>query len=167
MTTFLSDTLASVDPAEVQGTRGDHQGMLDKAAERIDTAFPDQPLVEATLRTTIGNTYRALGEYPTAERASRDRTGAPGAGTGRGAPDTLFPRNVLAIIYRRSVDIAQVEPCICGHSKPTRRVLGEKHPNTLIVMSELAALTGSRAVLTRPNRFTWNTLNAGGMYWKR
>jgi len=33
---------------------------LDRAAERIETRFDDQPLVEASIRHTIGETYRGL-----------------------------------------------------------------------------------------------------------
>jgi len=47
--------------------------VLDKAAQRIEQEsapggrFGDKPLVEASIRATLGRTYRSLGEYPAAE----------------------------------------------------------------------------------------------------
>src|SRR5262249_37064619 len=37
--------------------------ILDRAAARIPGRFPDQPLVEAAVRRTIGKAYLGLGEY--------------------------------------------------------------------------------------------------------
>jgi eukaryotic-like serine/threonine-protein kinase len=41
---------------------------LDRAAAGIDGKFEAQPLVEASIRLTIGKTYEDLGLYPEAER---------------------------------------------------------------------------------------------------
>ena len=41
---------------------------LDRAAAGIQGKFPDQPLVEASIRQTIGETYLDLGLYPEAQR---------------------------------------------------------------------------------------------------
>jgi tetratricopeptide (TPR) repeat protein/tRNA A-37 threonylcarbamoyl transferase component Bud32 len=45
--------------------------LLDRAAKEIETSFADEPDVEAAVRSTIGNTYRALGEYEKGERHIR------------------------------------------------------------------------------------------------
>ena len=41
---------------------------LDRAAARVAGKFATQPLVEASIRETIGNTYRDLGLYPEAQQ---------------------------------------------------------------------------------------------------
>ena len=41
---------------------------LDRAAARIAGKFDAQPLVEASVRLTIGSTYMELGQYPQAQR---------------------------------------------------------------------------------------------------
>ncbi len=41
---------------------------LDRAAARIGTKFASEPLVEASIRQTIGTTYERLGEYGEAQR---------------------------------------------------------------------------------------------------
>ncbi len=37
--------------------------VLDRAASKIEGQFPDEPLVEAAIRRTIGKAYHSLGEY--------------------------------------------------------------------------------------------------------
>ncbi|MHC5108695.1 MAG: tetratricopeptide repeat protein [Planctomycetota bacterium] len=62
---FLNeDLLASVDPSRTDDRDITVKEALDTAAEKIPTAFPDQPLVEAAIRLTLGRTYRGLGLYP-------------------------------------------------------------------------------------------------------
>src|SRR5262249_16700792 len=41
--------------------------ILDRAAARIPGRFPNQPVVEASVRHTIGKTYQGLGEYDLAK----------------------------------------------------------------------------------------------------
>lgn len=64
---FLSDTFSSVNPS--LGRRSDVtvREMLDEAAAKIGDSFTREPLTEASLRTTIGLGYNALGHYATAE----------------------------------------------------------------------------------------------------
>lgn len=67
VTKFLQDMLGSVDPASARGHEVTVRMVLDWAAKKIGDKFQDQPLVEAAVRTTIGNTYEALGLYDAAE----------------------------------------------------------------------------------------------------
>ena len=140
VTTFLSETLAAVDPSEAQGKEVTVREMLDKASEKIDEAFVYQPLVEATLRATIGNTYRVLGENYTAEQHLEKALDLRVRELGGDHQETLVSMKDLAILYRRQSRFDEVEPLYLRSLELSRRVLGEKHPDTLIVMSELAAL---------------------------
>ncbi len=82
---FLREILESADP-DVHGREMSVRDVLDRAALELDGRFDDAPLVEASLRETIGNTYYALGhadegvrhveralELFEAERGSEDR----------------------------------------------------------------------------------------------
>jgi non-specific serine/threonine protein kinase/serine/threonine-protein kinase len=64
--TFLNDDLlAKASPTEsFLGTTV--RQLLDNASDALQDQFADQPIVEATLRTTIGETYWRLGEYDSA-----------------------------------------------------------------------------------------------------
>ncbi len=63
---FLEDTLASVDPAS-PGEEVTVREVLDEAVHWIDLALADQPEVRASIHATMGNSYRALGQYEAAE----------------------------------------------------------------------------------------------------
>jgi len=65
---FLNeDLLASVDPRNTADREIRMRAVLDEASTRLDGRFVGQPLVEATLRTTIGTTYVNLGLADAAE----------------------------------------------------------------------------------------------------
>lgn len=59
---FLTSILSSVDPSEL-GRDVKVYDILDQASESVDEEFKDQPEVEASIRSTLGNTYVNLGEY--------------------------------------------------------------------------------------------------------
>ncbi|MGD2110613.1 MAG: serine/threonine-protein kinase, partial [Phycisphaerae bacterium] len=63
---FLNrDLLASVKPQE-KGRDVTVREVLDEASQRIEKQFPDEPVIEAAVRETLGNTYMELGEWTTA-----------------------------------------------------------------------------------------------------
>ncbi len=68
VTRFLNETLTGADPNRDRGPQLTVLEMLNRASEKVDGAFPQQPLVEAALRRTIGNTYRALTKYEEAQK---------------------------------------------------------------------------------------------------
>lgn len=59
---FLTSILSSVDPSEI-GRDVKVYDILEKAAENIEEELIGQPEVEASVRSTLGNTYVNLGEY--------------------------------------------------------------------------------------------------------
>ena len=59
---FLTKILSSVDPSEI-GRDVKVYDILEKAAEDVETELIDQPEVEASIKSTLGNTYVNLGEY--------------------------------------------------------------------------------------------------------
>lgn len=63
---FLEDTLGSVEPS---GSLHDVtlREVLNQAIHFVDTTLSGQPEIEASLRTTIGNSFRVLGLYSAAE----------------------------------------------------------------------------------------------------
>ncbi len=67
VTQFLSDMLAAVDPGQ-SGKDVSVRQVLDQASKTISEKFTNNPLVEARLRSTIGQSYYGLGIYDEAER---------------------------------------------------------------------------------------------------
>ena len=64
---FLEDTLGSVSP-EKAGAPVVLSDVLDEAVHWVDIALEDQPEVAASIRMTIGNSFRSLGAYEKSER---------------------------------------------------------------------------------------------------
>jgi serine/threonine protein kinase/tetratricopeptide (TPR) repeat protein len=65
---FQSDMLSSADPARLLGDRVTVLQAVTAAVAELDAGkLHDQPLVEASVRLTIGDTLRALGRYDAAE----------------------------------------------------------------------------------------------------
>ena len=141
---FLNyDLLSAVDP---------HQGQrdvtmveaLDIAARNIDGRFPDQPIVEAEIRSTIGNTYLSLGRHDLAEPFFRRSLELREAALGARHEDTMTSYNRMgrlmnrigrfddaARYYRRCLDLRL-------------EVLGEEDELTLVTMTNLAGLNRQR-----------------------
>ena len=71
ITGFLTRMLEAADPARSGPGMTVHE-VLDGAAGRVDGELGDQPLVQASLRGTIGKTYQALGLYSDAEKQLRE-----------------------------------------------------------------------------------------------
>ncbi len=111
---------------------------LDRAAARIPGKFDKQPLVEAAIRQTIGNTYRDLGLFPEAqphlERAVELRTKVQG----QEHQDTLTAMSDLAGL---ELDQGKYAAALALHTRvlqSRRRMLGLEHPATLMSLESVA-----------------------------
>jgi tetratricopeptide (TPR) repeat protein len=120
------------------------RAVLDRAAEKAEVRFKGQPKVEAAIRLTIGNAYRALGEYararPHLEKALEIRRAVLPADHA----DTLAAMNHLAYLYLQMKGglRERAEPLLIEALEASRRTLGADHPLTLTCMHNLA-LAGS------------------------
>ncbi|HCO96548.1 MAG TPA: hypothetical protein DIU00_21850 [Phycisphaerales bacterium] len=92
-----NDVLGSVYKARVGEATASY--MLDAASKSLEGKFKDKPLIEATIRTTLGMTYRAIGELTKAEQhfLSANRIGRLYLGEGHRA--TLRPMRKLSWVY--------------------------------------------------------------------
>jgi serine/threonine protein kinase/uncharacterized protein HemY len=112
---------------------------LDRAAANVAGKFAKQPLVEASIRQTIGSTYIQMGLYPEAQeqlqQALEIRRSAH-----REEHDDLEIMNSLAYIYDRQGKYLQTEQLLLKSIEIERRLLGEKHPDTLGSINNLGLL---------------------------
>ncbi|MGD0135497.1 MAG: serine/threonine-protein kinase, partial [Bryobacteraceae bacterium] len=113
---------------------------LDRAAARIPGKFDKQPLVEASIRQTIANTYKDLGLYPDAqphlERAVELRTKVQG----QEHQDTLTAMSDLADLY---LDQGKLAAALALHTRvlqSRRRIFGVEHPATLMSLGRVATV---------------------------
>ena len=144
---FLQEDLLSQASASQQAKPGSKpdpdlkvRTALDRAAAGIEGKFEKQPLVEASIRQTIGATYRDLGIFPEAQRQFERALNLRRTVLHDDHPDTLLSIRSLATVYHILGKYAQAEPLYAKVLEVQRRILGERHPETLQSMFDLAQL---------------------------
>ncbi len=132
---------------------------LDRAAVRIDKGFDAQPLVEASIRQTIGDTYKALGLYPEAQRHLERALVLQDMVLAREHRDRLHTLNNLAEVYWYQGKYEQAEPLFTAALAGRRRVLGETSRDTLSTTTNVAALNWAQGKLPEAESFYTNALD--------
>jgi tetratricopeptide (TPR) repeat protein len=113
---------------------------LDRAAAQIEGKFKGQPLVEASIRQTIGATYEDLGIHLEAQRQIERALDLQRGLLGEADPKTLETMNLLVDLFLHEGKYTEAEPLAAKVVETQRRVLGEKHTSTLNSMNNLALL---------------------------
>ncbi len=128
---LLNDMLALADPEKAKGNTITVREALDKAAAKIDTAFPENPLLGANMRTAIARIYRNLGLYTLAEPQVTAATAVLRTLVGEEHADTLRASYERAALLWLQGKYADAETSIRRTMTLQRRVLGEDHRDTL------------------------------------
>jgi serine/threonine protein kinase/predicted Zn-dependent protease len=128
---LLKDLIGAADPHEAQGQKLTVEEVLDKAATRVQSAFPDQPELEASVRMTIGSTYLQLGLYKKAEPQLRRALELRQQHLGNEHPDTLQSVNELGAMLGGAGRWQEAEPLLREGLSAARPNLGVEHPTTL------------------------------------
>ena len=142
--TFLQDLLSQASAFE-QGTpdvKPDPdikvRTALDRAASQIGGKFQTEPLVEASIRQTLGETYGDLGLYPQArphaERAFELRRRL----LGEEDPDTLDALSLVAALDADQGDYKSAARRYTTVLDARRRALGPRHRDVLRAMNSVA-----------------------------
>ncbi len=136
---FLNqDLLAAVNPVNTADRDITMREVLNAAAQRIEDKFDGQPLVEASIRETLGDTYMALGLYdeaaPHLEQAFKIRTRE------LGDEDIATAGSMarLASLRGSQGNYEEAENLCKDALERRRRLLGEDHAQTLASWSNLA-----------------------------
>ena len=164
---FLTeDLLDAVAPSTESGQGKDvlMRDVLDEAAERLEEAsrvggrFEQMPLVEASIRKTLGWTYRQLGEYAAAELHVKRARELMRQELGEDHPDTLQIMNNLAILYGAQGRYDEAEPLYVKTLENQKRLLGEEDSDTLKSMNNLATLYEAQGRYDEAERLYVTTL---------
>lgn len=113
---------------------------LDRAAARIPGKFRKQPLVEASIRHTIGVTYQDLGRFSEAEQQLESALAIRRRILKKTDPATLTTIDRLAVLYRLEGKYAKAELLRQELLSLRQRSLGDLDPDTLDAMNDLALL---------------------------
>ena len=132
------DVLSQASPGYQSDRELTVRALLERIASRLDQATGRPPLVEASIRQTLGSVYTELGDYPKAAQQYEGALRLQREHLGESHPDTL--RSLYGLVMARwwNGDIAQAEPRTRQGFEISRRVLGEKHPLTLQFMQARA-----------------------------
>ena len=134
------DLLAQADPENEPDRDLKLRTVLDRAAAKIEGRFANQPLVEASIRLTLGQTYLSLGEAKAAEphlrRAAELRTKV----LGPEHPETLRAMEWLGKLELELGRDEEAKLLLQGLWETERRVLGADHTNTLETQLTLATV---------------------------
>jgi eukaryotic-like serine/threonine-protein kinase len=113
---------------------------LDRAAEKIGKRFADRPIVEASIRHTIGEAYYYLGLYAQAlqhlERARQIRQRQ----FGENHPATLDTVQVIGTVYLADGKLSEAEPLLLQGMNGFRAARGAEDPLTLAATHAVAQL---------------------------
>jgi serine/threonine protein kinase len=128
---LVKELLPAGTPEIAQGRKVTVEEVLDRAADKIDRAFPEQPEVEAVVRMAIGSAYKSMGLYakalPHLERALAIRQ----EWLGEEHPDTLDTLNEISETWTGQGKNAEAERLLRQTLATARRVLGEEDRRTL------------------------------------
>ena len=118
---FLNkDLLAVARPSAARGQGKDvtMREVLDVAAERIDESskaggrFAGEPLVEAQIRSTLGDTYMELGEYAAAETQVKRALELRRTALGNEDDATVRMMSTLGLIHWRQSRLDEATPLV-------------------------------------------------------
>ncbi|MGO9468785.1 MAG: tetratricopeptide repeat protein [Isosphaeraceae bacterium] len=108
---------------------------LDRAAPEIATAFAGEPLVEASIRNTLGTSYMYLGDREKALAQHQRALALRLKELGPEHPDTAEPMNELAIILLQMGKSAEAQKILEESVAIKRRTLGPEDKRTLHAMT--------------------------------
>jgi serine/threonine protein kinase len=139
------DLLAQADPENEPDRDLKLRTVLDRAAQKIEGRFTNQPVVEAAVRLTLARTYDGLGEYEAAETQAQRAVDLRTEVLGAEHPDTLGALAMLgeACLNRgdssgsKMQKLLEAEQVFRDLWEKCRRVWGEEHTNTLAALNGL------------------------------
>jgi serine/threonine protein kinase/tetratricopeptide (TPR) repeat protein len=128
---FLNkDLLGSVSLQQAKSVQVTVHSILDAASERLEGKFADEPLVEASIRQTLGNTYLHLGDYDRAGPHTKRAYELRRTRLGDADPLTLASASDLGILYLMQTRYAEAKPLLTECLESRRRILGPEHADT-------------------------------------
>ncbi|MBN2314433.1 MAG: serine/threonine protein kinase [Sedimentisphaerales bacterium] len=137
------DLLASVDPAKGKGRDVTIRSFLDTASISLNGKFTYEPLVEASIRDTLGWTYRQLGELGAAEPHLERALQIHQRTLGDEHSTTLNSMDRLAWLRWGQGRNKEAAELLEEGMAISRRVLGDNHVITLSLTNTLGCVYGT------------------------
>ncbi len=136
---FRNDLLASVDPY-VTGGEVTVRSFLDAATSKLEGKFEQNPLVDASIRHTLGITYRNIGDFSPAEKLLNRAYKTRLEKLGQHDTKTLDTMDALARLYWRQGQYDKAEELFDKTVEGRKKTLDLNNRDTLFSMNGLAVL---------------------------
>ena len=138
MNEFLVGLLGAADPTGAGGRDVRVASLLDGAAAALDSAFAGQPETEATMRTTLGVTYRELGLYSEAGRELTRALALHERFSGARLRDVVSAQNELGDLWLLQSRLEPADSILTRALAAGRSALGARDPLVGKALSNLA-----------------------------
>jgi tetratricopeptide (TPR) repeat protein len=136
---LIHDILEQAMPVEnPRGKQLTVEEALDRAAAKIDGAFPGEPEVEASIRLTVGRVYDNLVLYEKAAPQLRKAHELLEEYLGPDHPETLEVAEALGDLLWSEGKLSEAEAGLRKTLEKCRRILGPDHPTTRSATHHLA-----------------------------
>jgi eukaryotic-like serine/threonine-protein kinase len=135
---FLSNLLAQANSYNEPNRNIRLRDVLDRAASTVGDRFHGQPLVEAAIRYTLGNTYCGLREYQPAEQHLEQSRSLRKRELGSEHPDTLTSTLILVEAIQGLGRFSDAERLARETLEISRRSLGVDHLITIVSLASCA-----------------------------
>ncbi len=139
VTGFLADMLGSANPTEL-GRDVTVREVLNEAAASLGVEMADRPVVESRLRSTIGVTYRELGELEAAEEQITRALEMNRRLYGDDHYETLDSRLSLGKLYQEQGRLEEAKEIFAPLWGDASRGLGEDHYVSIEAVNNLATV---------------------------
>jgi len=132
------DLLGSVDPFKGNQRGTSVESILDIASEQLVGKFEAEPPIEASIRFTLGVTYKNLGKYQPAESNLKRAILLRGKGKREHDVETLLYMQELGWVFWHQGNFDQAELLLRETVDGMRNVLSDVDPRLLEAISRLA-----------------------------
>jgi serine/threonine protein kinase len=138
MSDFLRDSvLRQLNPRIVKGKEITVRSILDNVSQELEGKFPDQPILEASVRGRLASIYAVLGLYEPAELHAERAFEIHGTQLGTENIDTVYSRYQLGWVYILQCRYREAEPLLTQALAGFELALGEGHIDRLWCMTFL------------------------------
>ncbi len=138
ITDFMTGMFKQSNPSEARGNSITAREILDKSAKDINVNLTKDPELQAQMMYVMGDVYRSLGLYPSAQSLLQQACQIQRRVLGPEHSDTLRSVSNLAIVLEDQGHYPEAEKLGRETLAMRRRVLGPEHSDTLNSMSVLA-----------------------------
>jgi eukaryotic-like serine/threonine-protein kinase len=154
ITDFMTRMFEVSDPSEARGNTIKAREILDTASHQIDQGLANEPVLQATMMSTMGAVYRNLGLNHRAEELFRGALDIRRRVLGPDNPETLAAMNAVGAAFydegriRESADMFRQALAI------ERRVLGPENLDTVMLMNNLGGVLTDAGQLSEAETLT-------------